>query len=299
VFLAEAGFLTPRDCIHLADEEGLAALSALQAEFAGTELELARLDRGTLERRIPGLLPGWNHGLREPSCADIDVAGLHSAYLKHARQSGAELVGDAELIEAERAAGLWRLETKAGLFCADIVVNAAGAWADHVATRAGAAPLGIRPYRRTVAQLRIEPPAPADLPLVIDALGRFYFKPEAGGRIWLSPHDETACDACDTAPEELDVALAIDRLEKVVGWRVMQVERSWAGLRSFAPDRLPVYGFASGRDDFFWCVGQGGFGIQTAPAAAQLAAALLLGHAPGPLATGIDETPYQADRFTN
>jgi D-arginine dehydrogenase len=298
-FLAEGGFLKPRGCIHLADEEGRAVLSAMEEEFAGTELELTLLDRRALEGRIPGLLPGWNAGLEEPSCADIDVAGLHSAYLKRARQNGAELAGDAELSEAKRAAGLWRLQTKAGPFFADIIVNAAGAWADHVAIRAGAAPLGIRPYRRTVAQLRIDPPAPAELPLVIDALGRFYLKPEAGGRIWLSPHDETACDACDTAPEELDVAVAIDRLEKVVGWRVLQVERSWAGLRSFAPDRLPVYGFVGGSDNFFWCAGQGGFGIQTAPAAAQLAAAMLLGHAPGPLAAGINPAPYQADRFTN
>jgi D-arginine dehydrogenase len=271
----------------------------MREEFAGTELKLSTLDRSALEMQIPGLLPGWNHGLSEPSCADIDVAGLHAAYLKNARTAGAELVSNAEFTEAKQVAGAWRIHTKAGLFTADVLVNAAGAWADQVATRAGNSPLGIRPYRRTVAQIRIEPPAPADLPLVIDALGRFYFKPEAGGRIWLSPHDETACEACDTAPEELDLALAIDRLERVVDWRVVQVEHSWAGLRSFAPDRLPVYGFAARADNFFWCVGQGGFGIQTAPAAAQLAASLLLGHAPGPLAAGIDPASYQADRFTN
>ena len=298
-FLAEGGFLRPRGCIHLADEGGRAVLSSMREEFAGTELKLAALDRGALDRRIPGLLPGWNDGLSEPSCADIDVAGLHAAYLKRAGKAGAELVSDAEFIEAGRLAGAWRIRTKAGLLTADVLVNAAGAWADQVATRAGVKPLGIQPYRRTVAQLRVEPPAPADLPLIIDALGRFYFKPEAGGRIWLSPHDETACDPCDTAPEELDVALAIDRLEQVVDWRVVQVEHSWAGLRSFAPDRLPVWGFAAGADDFFWCVGQGGFGIQTAPAAAQLGASLLLGLAPGPLAANIDPKPYSAGRFTN
>jgi D-arginine dehydrogenase len=112
---------------------------------------------------------------------------------------------------------------------------------------------------------------------------RFYFKPEAGGRLWISPHDETASEAVDCAPEEIDVALAIDRMEQVVDWRVERVERSWAGLRSFAPDRLPVYGFAPGGRGFFWCAGQGGFGIQTAPAAARLAAALLLGRAPDDL----------------
>ncbi|HEX8256229.1 MAG TPA: FAD-dependent oxidoreductase, partial [Allosphingosinicella sp.] len=164
---------------------------------------------------------------------------------------------------------------------------------------AGESGLGVRPYRRTLAQLRIDPPAPADLPLVIDASGRFYFKPEAGGRLWLSPHDETACAPCDTAPDDYDVALAIDRLERVVDWRVERVEHSWAGLRSFAPDRLPVYGFDRHVPGFFWCAGQGGFGIQTAPAGAKLAAALLLGAAPDPMVAGIDPEPYLAGRFTN
>jgi D-arginine dehydrogenase len=128
--------------------------------------------------------------------------------------------------------------------------------------------------------------------LVIDASERFYFKPETGGRLWLSPHDETPCEPCDCAPEEIDVARAIDRLERVVDWRVAAVERKWAGLRSFAPDRLPVYGFSDSDRGFFWFAGQGGFGIQTAPAAARLAAALLLGTAPE-----IDPAPYRPARF--
>jgi D-arginine dehydrogenase len=164
---------------------------------------------------------------------------------------------------------------------------------------AGVVPVGIQPHKRTLAQLRIDPLAPADMPLILDALGRFYCKPVAGGRIWLTPHDETACPAGDCAADEYDVALAIDRLEQAVDWRVEQVEHSWAGLRSFAPDRSPVYGYAPGRRDFFWFAGQGGFGIQTAPAAAKLAASLLLGHAPDPLVAGIDPEPYGAGRFAN
>jgi glycine/D-amino acid oxidase-like deaminating enzyme len=135
--------------------------------------------------------------------------------------------------------GGWTIETSAGDFEGRRLADAAGAWADRVAAMAGAAPIGLQPYRRTLVQLRVDPPVPAGLPLIIDALGRFYFKPEAGGRLWLSPHDETPCDPCDCAPEELDVAVAIDRLERTVDWRVERVERSWAGLRSFAPDRLP------------------------------------------------------------
>jgi D-arginine dehydrogenase len=281
-FLAGQGFLTPRGAIHLADVGGERALDALAREF--TTVPMRPLDRAALEAAIPGLRPGWGRGLAEPSCADIDVAALHAFYLR-----GIDLVSDARLLRARRN-GRWRIETSAGEFEADVLVNAAGAWADEVAVRCGAAPLGIRPFRRTIAQLRVDPPAAPELPLVVDASGRFYFKPEAGGRLWLSPHDETPCEAGDCAAEEIDVAVAIERLESVVDWRVERVEHKWAGLRSFAADRLPVYGFAE--PGFFWCAGQGGFGIQTAPAAAALAAALLLGRS-----HDLDPTPYLASRF--
>jgi D-arginine dehydrogenase len=210
---------------------------------------------------------------------------------------GATLVTDAPLEEATFNNG-WTVATASGTFKADILVNAAGAWADEVARRCGEAPLGIQPYRRTIAQLRVDPPAPASLPLIIDAAGRFYFKPEAGGRLWLSPHDETPCPPCDSAAEEEDVARAIHQLEQVVDWRIERVEHRWAGLRSFAPDRLPVYGFGT-QPGFFWCAGQGGFGIQTAPAAARLAASSLLGTPPDSMVRGIDPAPYRADRFAN
>jgi D-arginine dehydrogenase len=287
---ALAPFLSPRGCIHLADAAGEDALAALAAEFAGTDVPLQHLSRAELEARLPGLKAGWDHGLAEPTCADIDVAALHAACVREAK---ADLITNARMLGAERTGGCWRLSTSAGAFEADILVNAAGAWADEVAALAGERPLGIRPYRRTIAQLRVEPPVPADLPLIVDALGRFYFKPEAGGRLWLSPHDETASAPCDCAPEELDVAVAIDRLEQVVDWRVAAVEHKWAGLRSFAPDRLPVYGFSASDRGFFWCAGQGGFGIQTAPAASTLAAGLLLGKSTGE----IDPAPYAAGRF--
>ncbi len=292
---AAAPFLAPRGAIHVAEAEGEGALAALAADFAASEVPLRGMDRAGLEAAVPGLRAGWDRGLAEPSCADIDVAGLHDAYLRRARKAGAQLVTDAR-VEAAAFDGHWRIATTAGAFEAGVLVNAAGAWADAVAARAGVAPIGIQPYRRTIAQLRTDPPAPADLPLIVDALGRFYFKPEAGGRLWLSPHDETPCDAGDCAAEEIDVAVAIDRLERVVDWRVERVERRWAGLRSFAPDRLPVYGFDPRVPAFFWCAGQGGFGIQTAPAAAKLAAGLLLGAAPDPLVAHIDPAPYAASR---
>jgi D-arginine dehydrogenase len=285
-----APFLGPRGCIHIADAGGEGALAALAEEFEGSPVELRPLGRDELDARLTGLRPGWARGLEEPTCADIDVAALHAFYLREAK---AELAVNARLLGAERSGGRWTITTTAGAYEAEILVNAAGAWADPVSRLAGEVPLGIQPYRRTMVQLRVDPPAAAALPLVVDAAGGFYFKPEAGGRIWLSPHDETPSDPCDCAPEELDVAIAIDRFEKAVDWRVEAVERKWAGLRSFAPDRLPVYGFSDSGRGFFWCAGQGGFGIQTAPAAAALAAALLLGRPAG----AIDPAPYAATRF--
>ena len=291
-FLAANGLLKPRGALHLADSAGLPALEAMEAEF-GPGLGFERIGRSRIEALVPGVRAGWEAALLEPSCADIDVAALHGLFLAQARRRGARLLTGAGVGALRREGGGWTVETAAGAFRAKLVANAAGAWADRLAALAGARPAGLQPYRRTLVQLRVEPPVPPGLPLVIDALGRFYFKPEAGGRLWLSPHDETACEPCDCAPEELDVAEAIDRLERTVDWKVQRVERRWAGLRTFAPDRRPVYGFDPLVPGFFWCAGQGGFGIQTAPAAARLAAALLLGRAPE-----LDPDPYRPGRFS-
>ncbi|WP_419809102.1 NAD(P)/FAD-dependent oxidoreductase [Sphingomonas sp.] len=287
------GFLQPLGSLHIGRAEDEGAIDAFIAAFADTSVVLERVDPA---RFVPGLRPDWVHGVFEPSCAYIDVGGLHAAALKAAKQAGAVLATRAGLERAERRGDGWRLTTGAGEFTAGVLVNAAGAWADPVATLAGVAPLGIQPYRRTVVQLRTEPAPPEGMPHIADIAGRFYFKPEAGGRLWLSPHDETPVDPHDTAPEELDVAIAIDRFEGVVDWRVAALERRWAGLRSFAPDRLPVYGYDPDVPSFFWAAGQGGFGIQTAPAAAQLAAALLLGR--GEMPAGVEAARYAPKRFS-
>ncbi|MGN7160726.1 NAD(P)/FAD-dependent oxidoreductase [Sphingomonas sp. SAFR-052] len=286
---ADHGFLRTRGELLLARDP--AVLDALAHDFANSGVPIERRDPHGV---VPGLRGAW-HGLWSPGCADIDVAALHAAYLAKARRGDAEVRCDARLTGARRVGDGWELGTASGAIAADIVVNAAGAWADDVAALFGAKPLGIRPYRRTVVQMRVDPPASPDLPLVIDAAGGFYFKPEPGGRLWLSPHDETPDRAHDVAPEEIDVALAIDRFEAAVDWRVAAVERRWAGLRSFAPDRLPVYGFDRHVPGFFWCAGQGGFGIQTAPAAAWLCAALL-GH--GNVPEGVDPAAYSPHRLS-
>ncbi|WP_294234930.1 FAD-binding oxidoreductase [uncultured Sphingomonas sp.] len=290
--LRDGGYLTPLGSLHIGRTGDGTLAERLLHDFAGSGVDLSRVDPAAY---VPGLRADWVHGVWEPSCAYIDVAAVHADYLAAAKASGAGVMTDAALLSATRRGGVWRLDTRAGPVAARVLVDAAGAWADQVAALAGVAPIGITPYRRTMVQLRTDPPAPDGLPHVVDLAGGFYFKPEAGGRLWLTPHDESPSLPCDIAPEEWDVAVAIDRLEKVVDWRVEAVERRWAGLRSFAPDRAPVYGFDAKVPGFFWCAGQGGFGIQTAPAAAAMAAALLLGE--GDMPHGVDADRYRAGRF--
>lgn len=287
-------FLEPLGSLHIARAGEQAAVDAYLAEFAGSGVELRPADpRDT----IPGLRPEWSLAVYEPTCAYIDVGGLHGLYLKTAKQAGADFRTAAELQTVRREGGMWQLETRAGNFSAALLVNAAGAWADPVAEMAGAGPIGIQPYRRTLVQLRTDPAPPADLPHVGHLTGSFYFKPEAGGRLWLSPHDEIPTGPCDAQPEDLDVAIAIDRFEHCVDWRITALEHKWAGLRSFAPDRKPVYGFDPKVPGLFWFAGQGGFGIQTAPAAAKIAASLITGNPPDALVAHIDANRYSAARF--
>ena len=290
-------FLNSRGAIHVGRAEDGETLAAFTREYLPLGIELKSLDRPELECRIAGLRPEWRHGIAEPSTADIDVAALHAACLRAAKRAGAELESGRKLVSAQRVHGGWHLETSGGAVAATILVNASGAWADLVARSCGVGPVGIRPLLRTVVQLRTSPAPPKDLPLIIDISGRFYFKVEGSGRLWLSPHDEAPAEAGDVAPEEIAVAEAIARFEQVVDWKIEAVERKWAGLRSFAPDRLPVYGFDPLASGFFWFAGQGGFGIQTSPAAAKLAASLLLQTRPDPRVAGIDPAPYDPGRF--
>jgi D-arginine dehydrogenase len=271
----------------------------LREALAGNSAEapVYEANRQELEERIPGLKEGWDFGVWDPSCGDIDVAGLHGGCIGEFRRKGGTLICSTPLRSARRASSGWIVDAGNETFTAPTIVNAAGAWADDVARRCGASPLGVTPYRRTVAQLRIGRTGLKDLPLVNDALERFYFKGESDNRVWVSPHDLTPSEPCDAAPEEIDVARAIDHFESVVDWPIEAVERKWAGLRSFAPDWLPVYGFDSEAPGFFWCAGQGGFGIQTAPAAAKMAAALLLDEEPDPAVALINAADYSPRRF--
>lgn len=287
---AERGFLRTRGDLHLSRGDW---------PELPPGIETRRIERPELERMLPGVRPEWSRALFEPGCADIDVGSLHSAYLRRFRKERGEVATTARLVSAQYRGGRWHVELASGSsLTAPILVNAAGAWADDVAKDSGVQPLGIAPKRRTMVQIRVGRNGLKDLPLVDDPGGTFYFKGEGDCSIWLSPHDEIDIAPCDAAPEEIDIATAIDRFEHVVDWPVERVERSWAGLRSFAPDRLPVYGFDTQAPGFFWCAGQGGFGIQTAPAAAKLAAAVLLRRDPDAMVAHVDPAIFSPARFS-
>lgn len=291
VEFSDGGFLRVRGDLHLTRDE----LPDLPAT-----VEARVVDRPELERLMPGIRPDWRRALFEPSCADIDVAALHSAFLRKFRRNGGTIETSARVIRGSGNGKEWTITLADGSTrTASILVNAAGAWADTVAEASGAAPLRIAPKRRTMVQLRIGRSGLRDLPLVDASDGTFYFKGESDNSVWLSPHDEIASEPCDAAPEEIDVAIAIDRFEQVVDWPIERVERTWAGLRSFAADRLPVYGFDSHVPRFFWCAGQGGFGIQTSPAAAKMAAAILLGEDQPAMVSHIDPAVFSPARFRN
>lgn len=292
--LEAGGYLEPLGSLHIGRAEEREQIEALIDEFAGTGVQLERVDPQSF---VAGLRSEWTLGVLEPSCAYIDAGRLHADYLSGARRAGVTLAL-ADGLKAARFDGGWQIDTAQGSVYAPILVNASGAWADQVAQSCGIAPLGIAPYRRTMLQLKTSPAPAAGSALISHIGGDFYWKPESGGRLWLTPHDEIATEPCDAQPDDLDVAIAIDRFEKVVDWQVDKLEHKWAGLRSFAPDRLPVYGFDVAAPGFFWFAGQGGFGIQTAPAAAKLAASLILNRPRELTIANVNPALYAPDRFS-
>jgi len=209
--------------------------------------------------------------------ADIDVHAVHQGFLRQLRHSGGQLATDAEVLAIRHADGLWHVKTPAGEATAPVLANAAGAWVDKIATLAGVTPIGLVPCRRTALLVSVPDGMAIEAwPAVIDADEEFYFKPDAG-LLMLSPADETPVEPCDIQPEELDIAHAVDRVQRATVLDIRSVRRKWAGLRSFVPDRSPVIGFDESAPGFFWIAGQGGYGIQTAPAAGRLVASQVRG----------------------
>jgi D-arginine dehydrogenase len=233
--------------------------------------------------RMPLLRRGHVAGaVLDETAADIDVDALHQHYLKTLQARGGIVRTDSGVVALGRAGEDWLVETRTGRFRAAVIVNAAGAWADEIAAMAGVARVGLVPKRRTAVLIDppegVMPDSPSVWPAVVDVDERFYIKPDAG-KLLISPADETPSEPCDAQPEEIDIAICIDRIETAFDIAVRRIEHKWAGLRSFVADKAPVAGFALDAPGFFWLAGQGGYGIQSAPALSRAAAALVLGRA--------------------
>ncbi|QPH55190.1 NAD(P)/FAD-dependent oxidoreductase [Pontivivens ytuae] len=259
-------YLSPRGVLIVA---GPGEEAALEAQLTGSSMQEIGIDDAA--RRFPIL--NRDRAVRaayEADASDIDVDRLMGDHRKALRAAGGEIVTRAEVTGL--APG-WTVETTAGMFTAPIVVNAAGAWADVLAQMAGVAPLGLTPCRRSAAIL----PAPGghDIdrwPMLLSAAETFYAKPEAG-RLMVSPADEDPVEPMDAWPDDMVLAEGLDRYAQAVTEPVTRVERTWAGLRTFTPDRTPHVGW--GADGFLWLAGQGGYGVQTSPAMAARAAGLI------------------------
>ena len=276
--------LSKRGYLHIARQDQVAKLDAYREDIAPFVSSLHRLDRDEVITLAPFIDPAYvAAGLYEPDAMAIDDAALHQGCLKGFARYGGTLMTDAEVQEVNALAdGTWQVATNAGMFETPILVNAAGAWADALAMLAGIGSIGLQPKRRTA--ILLDPPdmtgaAVDDWPMVSDIDDAFYVKPE-GGALMVSPADETPSPPVDAQPEELDVAIAVDRFERLTGSSVKSIRKRWAGLRSFLPDHNPVIGFDPGAPGFFWLAGQGGFGFMTAPGAAGLASALIEGGSP-------------------
>jgi len=273
----EGRLLSARGCLVIGSPDRQVTLRSQFAEVGSeSAVPMEWLDPDQVRAAIPLLRPDYpTSGYIDHGAMDMDVDALHQGFLRGARRAGAQIQTNARVEQIDRKDGVWTVTTAAGAFSAPVLVNAAGAWADHIATLAGAVPLGLVPKRRTA--LLVEPPPGADIaawPAVTDVDEQYYFKPSSG-MLLLSPADETPSDPCDAQPDEMDIAIAVDRVQRAVAIPVRHISRSWAGLRSFFRDKTPAVGWDAKAEGFFWLAGQGGYGIQTAPALGQTAAALL------------------------
>jgi D-arginine dehydrogenase len=276
--ICDTSLLSPRGMMMFANEAELPALAAYGEGATG----LTRLTGAEACALVPILRPGRvAAAVLEPDAQDIDVDRFVQGCARLLRARGGRIETGAPARTITRHGDIWRIETPKGAFEAKVLVNAAGAWADEVAQMAAIAPIGLMPLRRSAAII----PAPGGMdvtrwPLFVPASETFYAKPEAG-KLMISPADEDLAPPHDAWPEDMVIAEGLDRYEQAVTVPVTRVERTWAGLRTFAPDRTPVVGFAeSDGPRFLWLAGQGGYGVQTAPALSRLVADLCLGRTP-------------------
>jgi D-arginine dehydrogenase len=271
----EQPLLQQRGCLYIARDDQRDRLNRMVEDIRASGGSVAPIDKQEALARVPLLRDTYlAQAALDPDAMDIDVSALQQGFIRGARTAGTMLVTGHRLTSARRRNGVWSIDQGAAPLRAPVLINAAGAWADEVAEACGARAIGLRALRRTA--LLVDAPAGTDIrrwPAVIDADETFYFKPDAS-RLLLSPADETPDKPGDVQPDDLDLAIGVDRVQAALDIEVRRVTHRWAGLRTFAPDRIPVVGFDAEVPGLFWCAGHGGCGIQSAPAMARTAAAL-------------------------
>ena len=275
-----AGFVLtrPRGAMHVGRPGQEDAIRGRAEALAALVPSVREIGAADATARFPVLQPQRVGGaVFEPEALDLDTNGMLQGSLRGLRRRGGEVRTGAEVTALTKLpGGGWRIDTTAGAVEAGIVVNAAGSWADAIAALAGVAPVGLVPKRRTAFLFDVPGYDVDGWPMVVDLDETFYIKPDAG-KLLGSPADETPSPPCDAQPEEIDIAVAVDRIEGATTLQIRRLTHRWAGLRSFVADKTPVLGFDPAAPGFFWCAGQGGYGFQTAPAMARLGAALLRG----------------------
>jgi D-arginine dehydrogenase len=278
---AVPGVLSPRGSLFPARASQLDALHGLRELLVAEGTRgVAWLDTAAARAMVPVLRSqAVAAALHDAEASDIDVHALHQHYLRCARAAGAHVVCNFDVNRLELTQQHWEVGSAAGTLRAPVVVNAAGAWADMLGARAGARSLGLQPKRRSA--FTFAPPAGLDTrawPCVVGIDEDFYFKPDAGVLLG-SPANADAAPPHDVVAEEIDIATGIARIEAATTMTIRRPLRTWAGLRSFVPDGALVGGFDDALPGFFWCCGQGGYGIQTSAAMGAACAARILGRA--------------------
>jgi D-arginine dehydrogenase len=268
--------LTPLGMLYVARPGRGQLITELYREVRTLAPDVTLLDPDDAVSIQPLLRPGSiDVAMLEPGAMDIDVHAVHQGFVRGLRARGAATVVGAQVAAVARDAGVWTVTMTDGRTVqAEVVVDAAGAWADRVAAQFGAKPVGLRALRRTAFMVGAPPGAAA--PMIDEIEEAFYVKPDAG-KLLCSPADETPHEPGDPRPDELEIARAIEAINELTVLDVRHVQSSWAGLRTFGADRNPVVGFDPAVENFFWYAGQGGYGIQTAPALARTGAALVRG----------------------
>ena len=267
--------------LHIAGADELETLTALAEVHRAFGCDFERISGEEARELVPILKTGPDHchaAIIDHGSLKLDADAMLQGHVRDLRAAGGELLTGARVTAIRRDRESWLVETTAGPARAPTLVNAAGAWVDEIAAMAGVRGIGIEPRRRTV--ISIAGPQATDVsswPFTKTVGAGFYLLPEGRGQLLASPMDQSPSAPCDAAPEEIDIATIAHRIEQATDLPVRRIEHSWAGLRSFAPDELPVIGFASDAPGFFWCAGQGGYGFQTSPALARVGETLMFG----------------------